>query len=87
MAKDTVTDCLEQVFNGRRYCPNCGAMTPIYIRDPSAANAGHDVDVCDKCMRCYDPIPFQRMKIKETYGIAIVDQDAIDKMVKVVKKW
>jgi len=65
MAKDAVKQILADIFNDRRYCLDCKAMTPI-----QDYNGRHRDQVCQICECFYEAI-FRNVKIQETYGMAI----------------
>lgn len=80
MAQESVTDYLDQIFKDRRYCSECGAMTP-------AVGLGHHPDddaryYCDLCKCEYGVPPLKPFKISETYGMAIINEGQSIKVVK-----
>jgi len=91
MAQESVTDYLDQIFRNRRYCSECGAMTPILSNEDFlsahkyASQRAAKFDMCECCLKVYDLMPLRKMKIVETYGLAIVHEDALKKMIKCTK--
>jgi len=48
MAKESVEDYLRQIFNDRRYCSECGAMTPIlYLREEWIYSENCEICFCE----------------------------------------
>lgn len=80
MARETVTDYVNQIFRDRRYCSNCGAMTPVVGlgHDPQD-NARH---YCEICGQPYKPSPLRNLVIKEEYGLAIINEGVPIKITK-----
>ena len=85
MAQELVTDYLDQIFRDRRYCSECGAMTPILHPNIPLSWWGVPMEeTCEICKIPYGP-GLRKLKIKETYGMAIINEGAVEKMIKVVK--
>jgi hypothetical protein len=79
MARETVTDYLDQIFIGRRYCSECGAMTPA-VCIPSK-HKPYERFYCELCDCEYGIPPLRPFKISETYGMAIINEGQSIKVV------
>ena len=81
MAQESIDNYLSQLFKGRRYCPTCRAMTPVLQPSPpkpgAVATSGlYMEDTCECCRRSYKLTPLSKLRIQETYGMAIFSDQA-----------